>query len=231
MQVNGKPQSTNVYVVAENRLLRETLVRMFRKRADLCVVGSSGVSGSLAEQVAFAQANVVLSDCLMHLPQANLVGDLLLAIPEMRIVLFAMEDDESIFLRAVRLGVHGYILKSASSAELVDAIRAVAQDDVSCPEKFHRVLFKAVASDFQQKPMIACQQKALAMELTPRQRHLMSLVATGMSNKEIASSLNLSEFTVKNHLYRIMKQLDAQTRHHAVDLIRASETRESEWPA
>jgi DNA-binding CsgD family transcriptional regulator len=48
----------------------------------------------------------------------------------------------------------------------------------------------------------------------------MSLVAMGLSNKEIAANLNLSEFTVKNHIYRVMKQVDAQNRHEAVSLIR-----------
>jgi DNA-binding NarL/FixJ family response regulator len=57
-------------------------------------------------------------------------------------------------------------------------------------------------------------------ELTQRQRQLMSLVAMGLSNKEIAANLNLSEFTVKNHIYRVMKQVDAQSRHEAVTLIR-----------
>jgi len=57
-------------------------------------------------------------------------------------------------------------------------------------------------------------------DLTQRQRQLMSLVAMGLSNKEIAANLNLSEFTVKNHIYRVMKQVDAQDRHEAVSLIR-----------
>jgi DNA-binding NarL/FixJ family response regulator len=60
-------------------------------------------------------------------------------------------------------------------------------------------------------------------ELTQRQRQLMSLVAMGLSNKEIAANLNLSEFTVKNHIYRVMKQVDAQSRHEAVTLIREAD--------
>ncbi len=55
----------------------------------------------------------------------------------------------------------------------------------------------------------------MRFELTQRQRQLMSLVAMGLSNKEIAANLNLSEFTVKNHIYRVMKQVDAQNRHEA----------------
>jgi DNA-binding CsgD family transcriptional regulator len=69
----------------------------------------------------------------------------------------------------------------------------------------------------------------MRFELTQRQRQLMSLVAMGLSNKEIAANLNLSEFTVKNHIYRVMKQVDAQNRHEAVHLIRAGESHEDRW--
>lgn len=69
----------------------------------------------------------------------------------------------------------------------------------------------------------------MRFELTQRQRQLMSLVAMGLSNKEIASNLNLSEFTVKNHIYRVMKQVDAQNRHEAVHLIRAGTPHQDEW--
>ncbi len=58
--------------------------------------------------------------------------------------------------------------------------------------------------------------------LTHRQLQLMNLVAQGLSNKEIAASLNLSEFTVKNHIRRVMRQMEAESRHEAVDLIRAT---------
>jgi DNA-binding NarL/FixJ family response regulator len=121
----------------------------------------------------------------------------------------------------VRLGVNGYLLKNASASELVDALRSVAQGEAVCPFKFCKVLFQAVSSEANQKAAIAEQRADARFELTQRQRQLMSLVAMGMSNKEIAANLNLSEFTVKNHIYRVMKQVDAQTRHEACHLIGA----------
>ncbi|MGB2626123.1 MAG: LuxR C-terminal-related transcriptional regulator, partial [Candidatus Acidiferrum sp.] len=58
--------------------------------------------------------------------------------------------------------------------------------------------------------------------LTHRQLQLMNLVAQGLTNKEIAAHVNLSEFTVKNHIQRVMRHMDAENRHEAVDLIRAT---------
>jgi DNA-binding NarL/FixJ family response regulator len=222
--------STNVYVVAENRLLRETLVRLFRKRGDLTVVGENSYSDSVPEHIASAQSELLLLDCLNPNHKSDdLICDVRESIPHIRVVLFGMDEDCDIFLQAVRLGVNGYVLKSASSSELVDAVRAVAQGEAICPPKFCKVLFQAIASEANQKTAIAEQRAGMGFELTQRQRQLMSLVAMGLSNKEIAATLNLSEFTVKNHIYRVMKQVDAQNRHEAVDLIRAGASQEDEW--
>jgi DNA-binding NarL/FixJ family response regulator len=59
------------------------------------------------------------------------------------------------------------------------------------------------------------------LDLTLRQQQLLTLVAKGLTNKEIAAQLNLSEFTVRNHIQRILRQLDAESRHEAVETIRA----------
>jgi len=222
---------TNIYVVAENRLLRESLVRLFRKRGDISVVGQASYSESTPEQIATTQAELLLLDCLNPNHKSDdLICDLRETVPHIKVVLFGMDEDSDIFLQAVRLGVNGYVLKSASASELVDAVRSVAQGEASCPQKFCKVLFNALASETSQQAAIAEQRAGMRFELTQRQRQLMSLVAMGLSNKEIAANLNLSEFTVKNHIYRVMKQVDAQNRHEACTLIRAGESQE-EWQA
>jgi two-component system response regulator DegU len=228
-----KHSSTNVYVVAENRLLRETLVRLFRKRSDLTVVGQNSYSDSVPEDIAASQSDLLLLDCLNPNHKSDdLICDIRESVPQIRIVLFGMDEDTEIFLQAVRLGINGYVLKNASSTELLDAVRAVAQGEAVCPSKFCKVLFQAISSEATQRAAIAEQRAGMRFELTLRQRQLMSLVAMGLSNKEIAANLNLSEFTVKNHIYRVMKQVDAQNRHEAVNLIRAGAPSESdaEWP-
>jgi DNA-binding NarL/FixJ family response regulator len=232
IQTNDKHSSalTNVYVVAENRLLRETLVRLFRKRGDLSVVGENSYSDSVPDHIASAQSDLLLLDCLSPNHKSDdLICDVRESVPEIRVVLFGMDEDADIFLQAVRLGVNGYVLKSASSSELIDAVRAVAQGEAVCPAKFCKVLFQAISSEANQKAAIVEQRASMRFELTQRQRQLMSLVAMGLSNKEIAANLNLSEFTVKNHIYRVMKQVDAQNRHEAVNLIRAGESHEDDW--
>jgi DNA-binding NarL/FixJ family response regulator len=223
MQINGKrPLSqVRVYVIAENRLLRETLVRLFRKRSEINMVGDACCSESAVEDIISTKSELLLLDCFnTNAASDDWLTDLRESIPEIKIVLFGMDEDSSLFLRAVRLGIAGYVLKNASATDLLEAVRTVAQGEAACPTKFCKVLFKTVASGAADEKY---SRATAQFELTQRQRQLMSLVAMGLSNKEIAANLNLSEFTVKNHIYRVMKQVDAQSRHEAVTLIRDSD--------
>src|ERR1700675_1964675 len=143
--------STNVYVVAENRLLRETLVRLFRKRGGLCVVGENSYSGSTPEHVASAQSDLLLLDCFNPNHKSDdLICDLRESVPQTKVILSGMDEDADIFLQAVRLGINGFLLKCVSAVELVDAVRAVAQGEAICPPKFCKVLFQAIASESNQ---------------------------------------------------------------------------------
>jgi len=210
--------STRVYVMAENRLLRETLARLFRKRNEISIVGDTCCSESAIDAIASANTDLLLLDCFETKHRSDdWLADLRESIPGLKIILFGMDEDTEVFLRAVRQGIAGYVLKNASATDLLDAVRTVAQGEVACPPKFCKVLFETVANgDSEVKDERGISQ----FDLTQRQRQLMSLVAMGLSNKEIAANLNLSEFTVKNHIYRVMKQVDAQSRHEAVTLIR-----------
>jgi DNA-binding NarL/FixJ family response regulator len=219
MQISDRQSSspTKVYVLAENRLLRQTLVRLFRKRSDIDVVGDACCSDSAVEDIVSAKSDLLLLDCFDTIHASDdWLSSLQESIPNIKIVLFGMNEDPDFFLRAVRRGIAGYVLKSASAADLLDAIRTVAQGEAACPPKFCKVLFKTVAAA---TVKAEDERAATQFDLTHRQRQLMSLVAMGLSNKEIAVNLNLSEFTVKNHIYRVMKQVDAQSRHEAVSLI------------
>ena len=232
MAANDREVSStiNVYVVAENRLLRETLVKLFRKRTDICVVGNTCFAESLAGDLAVAQADLLLLDCFDSQHKWDIViSELRKSTPEVKIVLFGMDEDPEIFLSAVRLGVVGSVLKNASAQELLDAIRSVAQGEAVCPAIFCKLLFRTVASQAAAALTTIQARRPARHALTRRQRQLMSLVAMGLSNKEIATNLNLSEFTVKNHIHRVMKQVDAETRYEAATLTGADEMSLHAW--
>jgi DNA-binding NarL/FixJ family response regulator len=210
-----------VYVVAEHRLLREPLVRLLRKRGDICVVGAKGYTDSLVDEIKISRCNILVLDSPTADRAADLINGLSEKFPGVQVVVFGMDPTPAIFIRLVSLGVSGYVLKDASAGEVVTAIRGVAQGDAVCPAKLCKALFQFVARELQTRPGYG-EEESPKFRLTHRQRQLIALLAGGLSNKEIASNLNLSEFTVKNHIHRIMREVDAENRHEVVDVVRAS---------
>ena len=128
-----------------------------------------------------------------------------------------MADDPNQLIAAVHGGAMGYLLKEASIADVVCAIRAVFRGEAVCPPKLCAELFHTLARVVPETVSTSLQNGR--PPLTLRQQRLATLVAKGLSNKEIAVQLNLSEFTVKNHLRRIMKRFGARSRNQAVDAI------------
>jgi DNA-binding NarL/FixJ family response regulator len=213
----------SVYVVAEHRLLREPVVRLLGKRTDISVVGASAYTNVTAIQVAASGCDILLLDSPTTGRATDLINDLSERAPQIQLVAFGMDEEPSTFIKAVSSGVSGYVLKDASAGEVVVAIRSVFCGDAVCPPRLCKTLFQLVVRELlQTKETLSVQQEPAKVRLTYRQRQLVTLLAGGLSNKEIAANLNLSAFTVKNHIHRIMRQVDAGDRYEVVDVIRAS---------
>jgi two-component system NarL family response regulator len=216
--ITAAASSIRVFLLIENRLLRESLVRVFRNRPDLLVVGQSGHPGATARRVLDSQCDVLVIDSLeARWFPANIAhesGDR----ASFRVVVIAMDSNEEQFLAAVRSAVTGYLLQDASASDVVAAVRAVFRGEAVCPPQLCSTLFRSFAQMAREMPVQSATPKP---NLTLRQQQLVALVAKGLTNKEIASHLNLSEFTVRNHIHRILKQVDAVSRSEAVEAIRA----------
>jgi DNA-binding NarL/FixJ family response regulator len=196
-------------------------VHVLQKRAGISFVGNCRFSEVTPEQICKTRCDVLLLDSLETEGRQYLVAALNEHAQQTKAILFGMDENPGTFLKAVGLGVRGYLLKNASSAEMIAAIHAVAEGAAICSPKLCMSLFQLVSEDFRQKSGMIDQQGCIKLGLTYRQRELVTLVAKGLTNKEIALALNLSEFTVKNHIHRIMRLVDVGSRHEAVELIRA----------
>jgi DNA-binding NarL/FixJ family response regulator len=207
-----------VFLMMKNRLLREALIRLLRKRSDLVVVGYDEPADATSYQVLESPFDVLLIDSFQTTwPTAKIARETGGKAAH-KAILIGMEPDEELFMAAVRSGVMGYLLKDASASELVAAVRAVYRGEAVCPPQLCATLFRFVAHVVEETPV---KRTASKPDLTLRQQQLVTLVAKGLTNKEIASHLNLSEFTVRNHIHRILKQVDAGSRSEAVETIRA----------
>lgn len=206
------------FLLIENRLLRESLARLLRKRSDFAIAGQLS-SAEEMQPDAVENCDVLLGDyfVLRKLPiLAASAGTESSA--ALKIVLIGMSADEEQFMEAVRLGVNGYLLQDASASDVVAAVRSVCRGEAVCPPLLCATLFSFFAQMAAEMPM---QNAGARPDLTLRQQQLMTLVAKGLTNKEIASQLHLSTFTVRNHIHRILKQVDAENRSKAVEAVRA----------
>ena len=210
-------ESIRVFLLIENRLLREALVRLFRKRSDLTVVGQSGQVDSTTQDILDSDCDVlVIASFNANWLPANFTLESMSQLG-LKIVLIGMDANEDQFMATVRGGVTGYLLKDASASDVVTAVRSVVRGEAVCPPQLCHALFRFVAQMAKEMPA----QGTVKPDLTLRQQQLVALVAKGLTNKEIAVRLNLSEYTVRNHIHRILKQVDAESRSEAVETIRA----------
>src|SRR5215467_5012782 len=202
-----------VFLLITNRLLCDTLLRLFRKRADLSIAGLGSPDTSGLVEVESSPCDVLLTDRFSaKTPSDSAVFRDRWAKFEAEVLLLGMEDDPEQFLAAVRAGSAGYLLKDASAGDVIAGVRAVSRGEAVCPPKLCLGMMRWISDKCGEGCSLRVEAKP---NLTLRQRQLVTLVAQGLTNKEIASHLNLSEFTVKNHLHRIMKQVDAGTRYEA----------------
>ena len=210
--------SIRVFLLIENRLLREALSRLLRKRAEFQVVGVCGPDEMSIRDLDAANCDVLAIDFFDPDYLASPASPAPKEIPELKTVLIGMDADSDRFLEAVRAGVNSYLLKDASAAEVIAALRATYRGESICPPKLCASLFRWFAQAAAQFPG---GHLGVRSSLTLRQRQLVDLMGQGLTNKEIAAKLNLSEFTVRNHVHRILKQVDVGSRREAVDVIRA----------
>jgi two-component system response regulator DevR len=203
-------RKVGVLILCCNRLVREAIARILSTKPDLRVIGTQSVTMTSIDEVLNSGADVLVLDSLQLLLQdPPSFPHLSTGARAIKCVLIAMEDDERAFLSAVRRGVLGYVLQEAAAADVVAAIRSVARGEAVCPPQYTRGLFKYVASLAGDLPS---GRKRARLGLTNREQQLVPMIGRGMTNKEIASQLSLSEQTVKNHVHRILRKTGVEDR-------------------
>jgi len=205
----------NVFLLCVNRLLREALIRILDKHAHVSVVGVCGYSPQALKEVISCQPQVILLDSFGVAPAQHAVLRFIREnLPKTGTVMMGMEAKEEDFLFAVREGAAGFVLSEAPSAEVIDAIRAVAAGEAVYPPCFSATLLRHASQHLVNRQNL---QTRTRTELSRREQQLVELICWGQSNKEIAGSLNLSEHTVKNHVHRILRKTGTHDRASLVD--------------
>jgi len=188
----------------DHKMIRAGLRLVLEQQADIAVAGEADdgrEAVSLADEL---KPDVIVMD--VGMPNLNGIEASLQikqARPEAAIVMLSMHSDEGYILRALRAGAAGYILKDSAEADLVSAVRAVADGKSFFSPKVSRILLE----DYMRKLRKTGAEDSYDL-LSAREREILQLVAEGKSSKEIANLLNLSVYTVETHRGNLMQKLN-----------------------
>jgi DNA-binding NarL/FixJ family response regulator len=203
--------NVRVLIADDHPLFREGMRGRLDRVGDITVVGEAASGDEAVELARELEPHVILMDIKMPgLNGIEATREIRQASPEVGVLVLTMfEDDDSVFA-AMRAGAKGYLLKDSGGDEVVYAIRAIASGEA--------VFGSGVAEriiGFFSGPRPATPQRAFP-ELTEREEEVLSLVAQGKSNQEIARQLFVSLKTVRNHVSNILVKLQVADRAQAV---------------
>jgi DNA-binding NarL/FixJ family response regulator len=201
-----------VLVADDQRVVREGLTMLVGLIDAIEVVGAVGDGLEAVERAQEARPDIVLMDLRMPgLDGAEATRRIRAALPETQVlVLTTYADDDSLF-PALEAGARGYLTKDASAEEIEQAIRAVASGRTHLDPAVQQRL---VAAALDARPSTG--EAPLPDGLTAREAEVLKLIATGLSNAEIAAALVVSSATVKTHVNRIFAKTGARDRAQAV---------------
>jgi len=208
-------QKIKILLVDDQRLIREGLKTLLELEKDFKVVGEAKNGKDAVEQFRKLRPDVVLMD--IRMPEMN--GVQATQVIKMNydsakiIILTTFDEDEYVF-EAIRAGAVGYLLKDVSSEEIASAVRIVSQGGALLQPNVTKKILKEFST--LEKPLLRSEN----IKLSERDKEIVSLVARGLTNSEIAEKLFLSEGTVKNYISNIFSKLGAKNRASLIEIAR-----------
>jgi len=197
-------------VVEDNRLLREGIVTVLERHADVDIVAVAEDAAAALARVSDCKARVVLVDAgLGGYDSHDLVEDIAQAMPEARVVVMHVLPEREEIFEFVKRGASGFLARETSTDEFVRTIRAVAAGADVLPDALTDTLFSDVG---RQAVTRSAPTEDADPTLTPREQEVIRLIAEGLSNKVIAARLGISTHTVKSHVRNILEKLALHSR-------------------
>jgi DNA-binding NarL/FixJ family response regulator len=203
---------TRILIADDHGIVRKGLRLQLEQHEQFEVVGEASDGREAVRIAEELEPNVVIMDIAMpNLNGVDAAAQMVKRNPELKVIILSMHSDESYLTRALTAGVKGYLLKETADVDLYRAVQVVAQG---------KVFFSpAIANTLLEDYMRQLQQRGLQDSydlLTEREKEILQLLAEGKSNKEVATILDLSTYTVETHRTHIMQKLNL---HSSADIV------------
>jgi len=204
---------TSILVADDQALLRGSFRVLVDSAPDLRVVAEAGNGMEAVAEAERHRPDVVLMD--VRMPEMDGIvatGRICQALPDTRVLMLTMFDLDAYVYAALRAGASGFLLKDTPPADLLSAIRVVAAGDALLAPSVTRRLI----GEFAARPLPSAPVDRTLAGTTDRERDVLTLVARGLSNAEIAAHLHVSTGTIKTHIGRLLTKLVARDRAQLV---------------
>src|SRR6478735_833702 len=207
---------TKIAIVEDSRVIRESLMEFIHSDRDCTCVCACGTAEEALKSLPKHQPEIVLMDIqLPNMSGIECTAQLKQLLPSAQIIMVTVYEDTDRIFKALRAGASGYLLKRCSPEELVSAVREVRQGGAP----MSREIARKVIVSFQEPLAVAAEVE----ELSPREREILELLASGFPNKQIADRLGLTDGTVRWHLRHVYNKLHVRSRTEAALKFRSSQ--------
>lgn len=199
--------ATKILIADDHGLIRAGLRALLTGVADFTVVGEAEDGFSVLEQTARLQPDIVLMD--INMPGLNGIEAtrrLREIAPAVRVLALTVHEDDVMLREIIRAGAYGYLIKRSVESDLIQAVRLVSQGSIY----IHPSMTGALVKDF--SPHTPHADVNLNVELTPREKEVLLLLARGHTNREIAERMHLSPRTIEGHRASLVSKLGFSSR-------------------
>jgi len=198
-------QKTKIIMADDHKMFAQGMANILKREPDFDIVGIFNNGKQVLSHLQHQEVDLLITD--MNMPGMDGIGliqELKKKKIKIKIIVLSMYDDEEIFKNCIKQGVSGYVLKNADPDELVYTIREVM-------EKRHIINFEHVLYQAEDNPFDHLDTYALKFKLSKREFEILSYIAKGKTNKEIADILHLSVHTVETHRKHIHTKLNVSS--------------------
>lgn len=207
-------EKIKVLIVDDHPIVRSGLRSLLAAEPDIDVVGEAIDGREGLEKVQTLLPNVVLMDISMpNLDGLNATRQIKDRFPEIQILALSMHRSDEYFFEMLRAGASGYVLKSARTVELLEAVRIVSRGDVFLNPAMAQKLVRGYL-------VLEKWKNEIDTVLSPREKEILLLIAEGLSYKKLAEKLVISTSTVYSHSTNLMKKLGLSKRHELIEYAR-----------
>lgn len=199
-------EKITIVLADDHEVVRKGVRSALASESNLEVVADTADGFELTKIVETYHPDIVVMDFVMPHGGTNLIKELSTKFPETRIIVFSFYDNEIYVASSLENGAKAYVLKESNIEELIRAIREVKEGRRYLDFKISQVAINAFIQNVQREP-------DRYSTLTPREKEILKLVATGLSNAEIAEKLFISKRTVEIHRANLMRKLDLRPQY------------------